>query len=133
MAAGSHRSGVAQCREPGLLCAVSRRSEAVGGLRVRVPRADRAHAYLWLRLSHSGHADVQRAGGILDTLRRARNEADYDIDWPFAQATAGSHIQAAKVALPLFLAARQEPIKTQITDTIKVYERDVLRDVTWHP
>ena len=24
-------------------------------------------------------------------------------------------------------------VRTQITDTMKVYERDVLKDVTWHP
>ena len=30
-------------------------------------------------------------------------------------------------------AARAEPVRTQITDAMKVYERDVLKDVTWHP
>jgi hypothetical protein len=28
-------------------------------------------------------------------------------------------------------AARQEPLRTQITDAMKIYERDVLRNVTW--
>jgi hypothetical protein len=26
-----------------------------------------------------------------------------------------------------------DPTRTLITDTMKVYERDVLHDVTWHP
>jgi hypothetical protein len=30
-------------------------------------------------------------------------------------------------------AAAVEPIRTQITDAMKIYERDVLKDVTWHP
>lgn len=30
-------------------------------------------------------------------------------------------------------AAWSEPTRTSITDTMKVYERDVLKDVTWHP
>jgi hypothetical protein len=29
-------------------------------------------------------------------------------------------------------AALLEPTRTQITDTMKLYERDVLKDVTWH-
>jgi hypothetical protein len=30
-------------------------------------------------------------------------------------------------------AARMEPTRTAITDAMKIYERDVLHDVTWHP
>src|SRR5947209_2642605 len=44
-----------------------------------VPRADRAHAYLQMRLFNSGHLDVSQAGNHLETLRRARNVADYDL------------------------------------------------------
>ena len=29
--------------------------------------------------------------------------------------------------------ARQESLKTHITDAMKIYERDILKDVTWHP
>jgi hypothetical protein len=43
-----------------------------------VPRADRAHAHVWLRLSNSGHPDVIKAGADLNDLRGARNRADYD-------------------------------------------------------
>src|SRR5207244_3604565 len=34
-----------------------------------VPRADRAHAYLWLRLANSAHRDVNDAGFDLKHLR----------------------------------------------------------------
>jgi uncharacterized protein (UPF0332 family) len=32
------------------------------GLGFYVPQADKAHGYLWLRLSNAGHTDVVRAG-----------------------------------------------------------------------
>ncbi len=98
-----------------------------------VPRADRAHAYLYLRLGNSGLPDVQRAGGQLDLLRRSRNQADYDVTGPFDQATAATCVQLAKDVIQILEAASQEPSKTQITAAMKVYERDVLRDVTWRP
>src|SRR5579883_2185536 len=44
----------------------------------RVPQAERAHGYLWLRLSNAGHADTMKAGSRLGLLRRQRNWADYD-------------------------------------------------------
>src|SRR3954453_3401182 len=44
----------------------------------RVPQADRAHGYLWLRLSNAGIAEVKDAGSLLNDLRRERNRADYD-------------------------------------------------------
>jgi hypothetical protein len=42
----------------------------------RVPQADRAHGYLWLRLSNAVHADTMTAGSRLGLLRRQRNWAD---------------------------------------------------------
>ncbi|HEY7157755.1 MAG TPA: hypothetical protein VH575_27610 [Gemmataceae bacterium] len=43
------------------------------GLGFRVPQADRAHAYLWLRLSNAGHIDTVTAGRNLSLMRRERN------------------------------------------------------------
>jgi uncharacterized protein (UPF0332 family) len=48
-------------------------------LRFRVPRADQAHSYLWLRISNCGNLLVQRAGADLNALRSHRNRADYDV------------------------------------------------------
>jgi uncharacterized protein (UPF0332 family) len=98
-----------------------------------VPRADRAHPYLWLRLCNSGDAGVQRAGADLDALRRLRNHADYDVNQLLRQATALSQTQIARHIMQALDAAAQEPLKTRITDAMKVYERDALKDVTWHP
>jgi uncharacterized protein (UPF0332 family) len=50
-----------------------------------VPRADRAYAYLWLRLANCGDPQVQQAGNALDDLQRDRNWADYDLKRPVRQ------------------------------------------------
>jgi uncharacterized protein (UPF0332 family) len=98
-----------------------------------VPRADRAHAYLWLRLSNCGETQVIRAGSDLNTLRSDRNRADYDIERTVDHGDALIQVQTARRILQFFDGTRAEPIRTQITDAMKIYERDVLRDVTWRP
>jgi uncharacterized protein (UPF0332 family) len=98
-----------------------------------VPRADRAHQYLVFRLSNCGESQVVQAGRDLETLRRLRNRADYD-DVPSLvqnQATAG--VKLAESIVQALDAASAEPTRTQIRDAMIVYERDVLRDVTWRP
>jgi uncharacterized protein (UPF0332 family) len=102
-------------------------------LSFRVPQADRAHGYLWLRLSNAGVAQVQEAGRWLNDLRRQRNRADYDDRRTVLQADAADNVRFAGEAIQAFDAAALEPVRTQITDVMKVYERDVLRDVTWQP
>jgi uncharacterized protein (UPF0332 family) len=101
--------------------------------RFKVPRGDRAHAYLWQRLHNSGHPDVARAGAELDTLRSERNRADYDCHLSFDQISATAQVQIARQIIQTLEAAAQEPVKTQITDAMKIYERDVLQNVTWGP
>ncbi len=98
-----------------------------------VPQGDRAHAYLWLRLSNCGHVLVVEAGRSLNELRRRRNRADYDLKRPFSQPTAVSQVQAAERIILLLGAAPIEPTRTQITDVMKIYEKDTLKEITWHP
>lgn len=98
-----------------------------------VPRAEQAHAYLSLRLSNAGDAQVVRAGKRLQLLRRNRNWADYEFRRLLDQLLAKSQVQIAQDILSILEAAALEPIKTQITNTMKIYERNVLRHVTWHP
>lgn len=98
-----------------------------------VPRADRAHAYLSLRLSNSGQVDVMRAGQDLNDLRQQRNRADYDERQSYTHATAAFVVQTAEEIIQVLDAASNAPIRTSITDAMKLYERDVLKDATWHP
>lgn len=99
----------------------------------RVPQAERAHNYLSLRLFNSGHADTSAAGRGLNGLRGQRNRADYNDQISFTQAMALRDVQQAEDVVLALDAAAIEPIRTQITDAMKVYERDILHDVTWHP
>jgi uncharacterized protein (UPF0332 family) len=100
----------------------------------RVPGAERAHAYLWLRLSNSGHLDVNKAGDQLNNLRSMRNLADYDFDQPLDGAASIEQVGVALDIVQLLHQLANEPaILTRVADGIKIYERDVLREVTWHP
>ncbi len=97
-----------------------------------VPCADRAHAYLGLRLSNAQHLDVMAGGQALNDLRKARNRADYDVDVPADSAAAIDHVQVATNIIQLLDDLAKEPtILARVIDAIKVYERDVLREVTW--
>ena len=98
-----------------------------------VARADKAHAYLWRRLSNAGQTDLQHAGRDLNALRTARNWADYDLDRPMDQATAVDKAENASDIVDLLrtVPGLPETLK-QLTEAIKSYERDVLREETWH-
>lgn len=98
-----------------------------------VPRADRAHSHLWLRLANCGNPSVASAGSELNVLRRNRNEADYDLAAAFTQSFAQARVRVAELTIQAFDAASIEPTRSQIRDAMKIYERDVLHDVTWHP
>jgi uncharacterized protein (UPF0332 family) len=102
-------------------------------LRFVVPRGDRAHAYLWLRLSNCGDSEVVLAGSDLNALRRDRNFADYDVDKTLDHADAQLQVQTARRIVLVLDAATAEPTRTQVTEAMKIYERDVLKDVTWQP
>lgn len=99
-----------------------------------VPLAEQAHGYLWLRLANSGHPDVQQAGNDLRYLREQRNRADYDLEHPLDQDAALRHVQLALDVVRLLIEVAAAPTtRAAITDAIKIYERDVLRQVTWRP
>jgi|SRR5579884_2574660 len=100
----------------------------------RVPNGERAHAYLWLRLSNSDHADVDNVGRRLHRLRRTRNRADYDFSQPLDEAASIASVGIALEIVQLLHQLANEPvICARIVDAIKNYERDVLHEATWHP
>jgi hypothetical protein len=97
-----------------------------------VPQADRAHAYLWMRLGNCGETLVQQAAADLHDLRRRRNQADYDLHRPHRQNMATPQVLLARRIIQV-LDGLDAATRTRITDAMKTYERDVLGDVTWHP
>ena len=99
------------------------------GLGFVVPRADRAHEYLYRRLNNCGLGPVVDAGRLLHALRSLRNKADDDVDAPFpAAASAIADAESILQTLDALTAAE----RTQITDAMKRYEQQ-LGDVTWVP
>lgn len=98
-----------------------------------VPRAERAHAYLWLRLHNCGEPQQQQAGADLNALRGLRNQADYDLHRPLSPTIAAPQVRLAEQVVQTLDFSRQEPTRTHITDAMKIYERDVLREVTGRP
>lgn len=105
--------------------------QLLGDLGFRTPRADQAHAYLWLRLSNCGDPQIQIAGQRLRDLRSERNRADYDIDVPLLQTTAAVQVRIGEQLIQLLDTGGVEPTRTQITDAMRIYERTVLGVVTW--
>jgi hypothetical protein len=76
---------------------------------------------------------LQTAGQNLNKLRRERNQADYDVDQPFAHANARFQVRLARQVVQALAAGRVEPTRTTILNAMRVYERDVLKNVTWRP
>ena len=99
----------------------------------QVPRGDRAHAYLWRRLSNSGEAQVQTAGSDLNSLRGDRNQADYEVDRTLSRREALLQVESASRIVQILNAAAVEPARAQVTEAMKRYEEDVLKEVTWQP
>lgn len=59
--------------------------------------------------------------------------ADYDFSRYFSQTACQNLTSKAAKIIRVLESAALEPTRTLITDAMKIYERDVLKDVTWHP
>jgi uncharacterized protein (UPF0332 family) len=103
------------------------------GLGFTVPNAEQAHGYLWLRLQNCGHPPTINAGVDLKDLRRSRNRADYYMRKGVSAGDARSEIVRAESILQALDSAAVAPVRSQITTAMKDYEKNVLRDATWHP
>ena len=65
------------------------------------------------------------------SIRRLRNQADYDLQRPFAAVDARKTIQAAERLFEIVTAQRDQQALASLATNIRTYERDVLRDITW--
>src|SRR6185437_2599670 len=86
-----------------------------------VPRADRAHGHVWLRLSNCSDPPIQKVGADLNYLRRDRNWADYDLARPMRQAIMQRQLLSASHIIQILATASVEPTRTAITDAMKIY------------
>ncbi len=93
---------------------------------------DQIHGHSWIRLANCGNSSGQQAGNDLRRLRGARNRADYDLDQTLTQTQATDFVSLAERIIRLLKQLAAAPtVLTQIIDTMKIFERDVLGEVTW--
>ena len=96
----------------------------------QTPRADMAHAFLWRRLQNCGHVRLALAGSRLNQLRGERNQADYDLHRDLARDDAAAAVKSAAMIFDTLHGLSTDE-RLLITEAIKTYERDILRESTW--
>jgi uncharacterized protein (UPF0332 family) len=94
------------------------------------PRSEIAHAYLWRRLGNCGLSSLALAGSRLNQLRGERNRADYDLNDDLTQKDAKAAVKSAAMVIAALQAVLPDD-RLLITEAMKTYERDVLRESTW--
>ena len=102
----------------------------MGDLGFVTPRADQAHAFLWRRLGNCGHVPLALTGSRLNQLRGERNRADYDLSSDLARKDAQAAVKSAALIIATLQALSSED-RQLVTEAMKTYERDVLRESTW--
>lgn len=107
--------------------------EFVVRLQFRVPAADQAHAYLWLRLSNTGDPAADRIGRLLRDLRGRRNAADYDLVRSRTQAIAIDAAADVRDVIRWIDALASSPTEQVVRDGMRAYEQGVLQVDTWGP
>jgi hypothetical protein len=97
-----------------------------------IPEGPAGHGAVWLRLANAGQLDIANAGNALRLLRMFRNRADYELGTPFLQKLAISQTEAAQNIVQILDQLAQTPaVLAQVVAAIRVYEENVLRDVTY--
>lgn len=94
------------------------------------PRAEVAHAFLWRRLGSCGLAPLALAGSRLNQLRGERNRADYDLNSDLPRKDAQAAVKSAAMIIATLQAVSPDD-RRLVTEAMKTYERDVLRESTW--
>jgi len=97
-----------------------------------VPGSDQAHAYLWRRLANAGHPDIVGVGNAMTQYRGTRNWADYDMKRTLTQKAAVEMVHGIDEIIKRFdeLDSLTE-VRAKVVDSIKSYEKNVLREETW--
>jgi hypothetical protein len=97
-----------------------------------VPQDGNAHTHVYLRLSNCGRAEVVTAAQRLWHLREARNWAENNMTVPLELAVALDAVADARRAVRLLDdLAGSEAVLALVVAAMRVYERDVLKQVTF--
>ena len=111
--------------------AFHRTRDFLATLGFRTRQSDQAHAGLYRRLSCSKRDDLDEAARSLMELRGLRNVADYEIVPTFAKSAVVQAADRVRAIFERLDLSRDTDELNSITETIRAYERDVLREVTW--
>ena len=96
---------------------------------ISLPIGPESHHKVRLCLLECGERPGFQAGSELQTLRKQRNIADYDLRDSINQdeKNAQTQVQNARVILGLLDACRQEPARTRFRAKVRDYAANVLR------
>lgn len=97
----------------------------------QIGRTDQSHVGITRRLAAASLTELETASREIGDLRSKRNSADYDLERAFRSELAVRCVKMAGLVLNLLaveLSRQQQELAIQ---SIRNYERDVLRDVTW--
>jgi uncharacterized protein (UPF0332 family) len=92
---------------------------------VHFGKSSAAHDKLAMCLQHSGNLEVSDAGAKLHSLRRIRNNADYDLQSPAFSSPKAAETQTA-FAKEVIAAVAGIQADQQIVASIKTYAKEVL-------
>ena len=110
--------------------AFHRTRDFMATLGFRTRKNDQAHTGLYRRLSSSKSDVLIEAGRLLLALRSLRNQADYDLHTKVTQTLAVTSVGSATWIVATLESLTPED-RVAITEAMKIYERDVLREPTW--
>ena len=97
-----------------------------------IPPEATGHTHVYVRLNNCGREEVIEAAGELRDLRTSRNRADYRMQPPLDLDEAVEQVDAARRVIRVLDELAATPaILAQVVAAIRVYERDVLKDVTF--
>ena len=123
------RGRVAFRHQPRRTRAFHKARELLQSIGIGLPKGPECHTKLYHVLSQANDPEVQRASAKLNSLREARNDADYDLtdSRPENKKAVAIHLAAAKEVIACMDACFAGQPKAGIHADLRAYARDVLK------
>ena len=81
-------------------------------------------------LSNCADVEIRQTGAGLNSLRQDRNQSDYDLHRVLSHPNAARSVKAAERVI-LVLTTLGVPTREAITEAMKTYECDILKETSW--
>jgi uncharacterized protein (UPF0332 family) len=133
LAAGSAPAEMRSATSRAYYGAFHRACELLRSIGIGLPGGPECHKKLRWILEQSGDVDVVRASSKLNSLREARNDADYDLAAakPERAKTVAVNLAAAKEVMDCINSCFTGPSKVSIHANMKKYASDILGLTVW--